>query len=70
MPWLTEAAKTMKPLLERRNQTIQVTMDPNVPRVNIDPMRLTQVLVNLLSNASKYGPMGKPIHLSLVSGGE
>ena len=28
-------------------------------------MRLTQVLVNLLSNASKYGPTDEPIELTL-----
>jgi len=61
-----EASETMKPLLERRKQTLQVSIDPQLSQANIDSMRLTQVLVNLLSNASKYGPMEKPIHLALV----
>jgi len=29
-------------------------------------MRLTQVLVNLISNASKYGPLDRPIGLDLL----
>jgi two-component system sensor histidine kinase KdpD len=30
----------------------------------MDPMRVTQVIVNLLSNASKYSPVRSPIELS------
>jgi two-component system sensor histidine kinase KdpD len=36
-----------------------------MPLVNADPTRLTQVLVNLLSNASKYSPMESTIELRL-----
>jgi signal transduction histidine kinase len=31
-----------------------------------DPARLTQVMVNLIINASKYSPIGQPIELQLV----
>ena len=31
----------------------------------MDPTRMTQVLVNLLSNASKYSPMGSSIALTV-----
>ena len=55
----------MKPLLERRNQTLITSLPDGLPRLSVDPMRLTQVLVNLLSNASKYGPIDQPIELAL-----
>jgi PAS domain S-box-containing protein len=60
-----EAERVMKPLLERRQQSLAVDMTAEMPPVNVDPMRLNQVLVNLLSNASKYGPMETPIELSV-----
>jgi PAS domain S-box-containing protein len=36
----------------------------DTPQARVDPMRLEQVLTNLLSNAAKYGA-GKPIELTL-----
>jgi len=62
---VTEAAQLMKPLLERRNQKLVVSIPNNLPKVNVDPMRITQVLTNLISNASKYGPIDQPIELAL-----
>ncbi|HTX89751.1 MAG TPA: ATP-binding protein [Anaerolineales bacterium] len=63
---VVEAEKVMKPLLERRNQTLVIELQPDLPTADVDPMRLTQVLVNLISNASKYGPMDKPIELGMA----
>ena len=67
---VAEAAALMKPLLERRNQKLITSLPEHLPQLSVDPMRLTQVLVNLLSNASKYGPMDEPIELSLCLQGE
>jgi len=58
-----DAHKLMQPLLERRNQQLVIDIPASLPSVAVDPMRLSQVLVNLISNASKYGPMDKPIEL-------
>jgi signal transduction histidine kinase len=62
---VAEAAALMKPLLERRNQPLITSLPDHLPRLSVDPMRLTQVLVNLLSNASKYGPIDEPIELAV-----
>jgi PAS domain S-box-containing protein len=62
---IKEAQILMKPLLERRNQALVIHLPPHLPKVEVDAMRLTQVLVNLLSNASKYSPIGQPIEISL-----
>jgi PAS domain S-box-containing protein len=61
---VAEAATLMKPLLERRAQTLVTNLPAGLLRVSVDPVRVTQVLVNLLSNASKYGPTDEPIELS------
>jgi len=58
-----DAHQLMQPLLERRNQQLLADIPADIPIAEVDPMRLTQVLVNLISNASKYGPMDKPIEL-------
>ncbi|MGD8456302.1 MAG: ATP-binding protein [Anaerolineales bacterium] len=60
-----DAVRLMEPLLNRRRQELLLSRWSRLPLVNIDPTRITQVLVNLLSNASKFGPMGEEIILSL-----
>ena len=62
---IAEAQALMKPLLERRNQALMISLPDSLPNLSVDPMRITQVLVNLLSNASKYGPVDEPIELTL-----
>ncbi|KPK93068.1 MAG: hypothetical protein AMJ88_09080 [Anaerolineae bacterium SM23_ 63] len=62
---LLEAVRVMKPLLDRRQQDLSLNQPKRLPRINADPTRLTQVLVNLLSNASKYSPLGKTIDVTL-----
>jgi signal transduction histidine kinase len=61
-----DAWRIMQPLLTRRNQALVIDSAPDLPLVYGDPTRLIQVLVNLLANASKYGPMGQSIRLSLT----
>ncbi len=62
---VAEACTLMKPLLERRNQALIAHVPDHLPELSVDPMRLTQVLVNLISNASKYGPIDEPIELAV-----
>jgi two-component system phosphate regulon sensor histidine kinase PhoR len=58
---LDEAARVMRPLLDRRRQELRCEIPSELPPLWIDPMRITQVLVNLLSNAGKYSPVGEAI---------
>jgi len=62
-----EAVRIMAPLLQRREQGLQIEMDWSLPLLTLDPTRITQVIVNLLSNASKYSPTGKGIQIKVSS---
>jgi PAS domain S-box-containing protein len=53
---ISEATRTIQPLLVKRSQALQLDQVPPLPSVQADPRRTTQVLINLLSNASKYSP--------------
>ena len=67
---ISDATTLMKPLLERRSQKLITRVPDGLPALSVDPMRLTQVLVNLLSNASKYGPTDEPIELEVKPGAD
>jgi K+-sensing histidine kinase KdpD len=58
---VAEATLTMKPLLDKYHQPLVVEIPAGLPRVQADLRRIVQVLVNLISNASKYGPPGGEI---------
>jgi len=51
-----EAASMMQPLLDKHEQRLVVELPAAIPVVLADPKRTVQVLVNLLSNANKFGP--------------
>ena len=59
-----EASATLQPLLEKYEQRLIIDLPEELPPVRIDPRRTVQVLVNLLSNASKYGPPDEAIMIS------
>ena len=62
---LAQAVYIMQPLLDRREQSLVLTEPIRLPILQADPIRLTQVFVNLLSNASKYSPTGQKIDLGI-----
>jgi signal transduction histidine kinase len=49
------AVSTTRQLFEERQATLDVRLPPEVPHVLADRDRLVQVLLNLLSNAAKFG---------------
>lgn len=63
---LTDALHIVRPLFERRQQTITYHEPAPLPDVQADPARITQVLVNLFTNASKYSPLGTTITVELA----
>ena len=49
---------------EVKQQTLEVDVPPNLPKVVIDAQRIGQVIANLLGNAVKFTPEGGKIRLS------
>lgn len=67
---IAEAIRTMQPLLDKHGQRLVVELPVTIPVVRADSRRVVQVLVNLLSNASKYGPDDAEITIgATVNGG-
>ena len=62
------AVEAHMPAIEARGHSIVVDERP-VPPVHADPVRLTQVIGNLLNNAAKYTPEGGRIELALGEDG-
>ena len=64
------AVETCGPQIEARRQSLGLDL-PSLPMwLRADPVRLSQVLGNLLHNASKYTPEGGHIGLSAAPDGE
>lgn len=62
-----DALAQVNPLLQGRRQSAKINVDCGSLLICADRQRIAQVLINLLSNASKYGPEGEPITLSVCS---
>jgi diguanylate cyclase (GGDEF)-like protein len=60
---LHQAVETCAPAMQQRQQQFIVHLLPTAFEVDGDAMRLVQVMVNLLDNASKYTPVNGRIHL-------
>jgi two-component system phosphate regulon sensor histidine kinase PhoR len=60
-----DAVRIVRPLLDRRRQSLMVTGLDEAPEVEVDGPHLTQALVNLLSNAGRYSPVSAQIDLHI-----
>lgn len=63
---LDEAVQFIRPLGRIRDIDIQTNYPPNIG-VIADKQKLMQVVLNLLSNALKYGPVNSTVYLSATS---
>lgn len=61
---LKDVQATYLHIASRRNVKIQVEIETDIPTLNIDPGRITQVLTNILDNALRHTPEGGQINLS------
>lgn len=62
---IANAVEVASPLLEARGQPLSVSVAANdTLLVDADPIRLAQVISNLLTNAARYSEPGSPVRLT------
>lgn len=61
---ITGVYTDLEATLRGRGQQIRVVVDPDAQQVRADPAKLSDVLRNLLENASNYGPAGSTIDIA------
>ncbi|MBN1876646.1 MAG: PAS domain S-box protein [Anaerolineae bacterium] len=63
---ITEAMHIVHSLLAKHGQWLILQIPESLPKVYADARRTVQVLINLLANASKYGPDDAPITITVA----
>ncbi len=53
-----DAANTARSLVETHGLTLHTTVQPDLPPLQVDPIRIRQVLFNLLNNAARFTGQG------------
>jgi signal transduction histidine kinase len=61
---IEHALEGAQPLIAARRQSVMFDPPPQPLKVDADPVRLTQAIGNLLSNAAKFSPDGARIHIT------
>ncbi len=60
-----ESAERLRPFAERQGVTLRVLVDPDLPPVRGEAVRLAQVFANLLHNAVKFSPSGREVRVGV-----
>ena len=63
-PLIDDAVRTMRGQTDGAGQALTQDIDPRLPLVNVEPGRIRQILVNLLTNAHDYSPEGASIRVT------
>jgi signal transduction histidine kinase len=69
LDWIVPSLALVRPLLDGRDQTVELICREAIPWVDSDATRLSQALVNLLVNASKYSVWGDRIMVEVTADG-
>jgi CheY-like chemotaxis protein len=67
---VNRAVETARPLIYGKGHTLSISLPPGPVLLRADPVRIAQVLANLLNNAAKYMDEGGRITLACERAGE
>jgi PAS domain S-box-containing protein len=65
---IANAIETARPLIEAKHQVLEVVTVANPPELEVDALRISQALANLLTNAAKYTDAGGHIAITATVG--
>jgi signal transduction histidine kinase len=60
-PLVEDVVRTMRAQTEAASQSLTEQVEPGLPSIEVEPDRIRQILVNLLTNAHEYAPEGASI---------
>lgn len=63
-PLIDDVVRTMRAQTEAGNQSLTEHVPPGLPSIDVEPDRIRQILVNLLTNAHEYSPEGASIRVT------
>ena len=62
---IEEVVRTLRAQTDSSEQTLTEKIEPNLPLVEVEPDRIRQILVNLITNAHEYSPERASIQISV-----
>ncbi len=63
-PLIDEVVRTMRAQTDSANQTLTERIEPGLPLIEVEPGRIRQILVNLVTNAHEYSPERASVEVS------
>jgi two-component system, OmpR family, sensor histidine kinase BaeS len=63
-PLIEDVVRTMRAQTEAGGQLLSEEIQPGLPPIDVEPDRIRQILVNLLTNAHEYSPEGASIRVA------
>jgi len=70
IPLVVEAAESVRPMLTAKGQSLSLALPSSLRPVSADPDRIQQVMLNLLTNASRHTPPGTRVSVRVVNAGD